>query len=329
MLRLCITWLCLAVFLSGCGQKSADEVVARVNGHVLTATEVSRRAEMMASLTVHRTGKTNDAVRIRKTYQKGYAAFWAEGRVLSDYAKSKGIEIPEKTLEMHRQAAFRNFKTKKDKDYSQLMAAAIKPADRDLWESQVRDEVLRTVLKKHFAEQYPTNFGDAYAVAEIAKMQAHNARMALTNAVQYAKATNAWQRICRGEDFVKVGKETTELEDERDDDCDWLIVDDKYLADEPVLTAALAKMKIGDVSPPLEADNGLMIMRLDRIEGDGAKSLSRIFFHLPRFLTPAPKEEIIKCAEADYAADLYRRKVAELVAAAKVEYFKQQNAKGK
>jgi len=325
MLRNVLIASLFAIVLSGCGRDESSSIVARANGHVLTADEVARRGEIMASLTLHKTGKEKDADRIRAIYKKGYASFWAEGMVLADFAAENGIEVPEETLKLHRQAAFRNFKAKGDKNYEQMISEVVKPEDRALWDGQVRDEGLRTVLKKYFVEQYPTNIGEAYADAEIAKMQAWNASMALTNALQYAKATNAWQRICRGEDFVAVAKATTEIREEIEDDCEWTVVDEKFLSDEPALKRALAKMKVGDITPPIPGDNGIIVVRFDKIEDDGGKALSRIFFHLPRFYKPAPKAEIIKCAEDEYADDLFTRKVAELVSAAKIEYLKNEN----
>ena len=314
----------MTIVMVGCSRSSEapdSKVVASVNGHSLTTEELEARAVNIATLSCHRAGKKKTKSqekrfeKIISIFRKGYPKIWVEDRVLEDYAAKNGLEASPSQLKQFQNGALRNFGTKGEK-YADLVA--LEGINVGYWEDQVRADALRHIVERHWAKLYPTNFPSTYADDVIAKMEARNRAMSVTNALVYAKATNVWEKLKAGADFVKTAKENTELKNEVEDDCEWAVVDDKFLSDDPKLYRTLKAMRPGEFSPPVEGDNGLMIVRLDRYEQDNGMAVSRIFFHLPLFLTPAPKDEIVKAATARYAKTLFKDKLAELVAAAKV-----------
>lgn len=311
--------------MAGCSRSSeSGGVVASVNGHSLTAAELEARAVNIATLSCHRAGKKNGKSQKQRfekicgIFRKGYPKIWVEDRVLQDFAAKSGLEVSPSLLKQFQNGALRNFGGKGEK-YADLVA--LEGLNVDFWEDQVRAEALRHVVERHWAKLYPTNLPPTYADDMIAKMEARNRAMSVTNALVYAKATNVWEKLRAGADFVKMVKEHSEIKEEVEDDGEWAIVDDKFLSDDPKLLRTLRAMKPGEFSPPVEGDNGLMIARLDRYEPDDGLAVSRIFFHLPLFLKPAPKDEIVRAALTKYAKALFREKLSELVSAAKATYF--------
>lgn len=290
----------------------------------------------IATLSCHRAGKkktksqTQRFEKITSIFRRGYPKIWVEDRVLEDYAAKNGLEVSLSQLKQFQNGALRNFGAKGDK-YADLVA--LEGMNVGFWEDQVRADALRHVVERHWAKLYPTNLPPTYADDMIAKMEARNRAMSVTNALVYAKATNVWEKLKSGADFVKMVKEHSEIKEEVEDDGEWAVVDDKFLSDDPKLLRTLRAMRPGEFSPPVEGDNGLMIVRLDRYEPDDGLAVSRIFFHLPLFLTPAPKDEIVKAALTKYAKALFRGKLSEMVSAAKATYFevssKEKERKGK
>lgn len=302
----------------GCSrERPQDEVFASVCGQKLLASEVAARAHNVAVLFGHKRGETNGLDRLEDTFMSGYAAYWVEDMVLAAAAREAGVEPGTNELSRCRRQAFANFRTKKDRSYDDLMK--LEGLNRRYWDDQVRAEALRATMERYWAEQTPTNLPPDYADQQIRLMEQWNLAMVETNRLQFAKATNIWQRICRGMDFSSAAKEFSEIEEERADAGEWAVVDAKFLSDEPTLLAWLKAAKPGDISPPIASDNGVVIARLDSLEQDEGFSVSRIYLRLGRFLYPAPKDEIVDAAKKEYAKNLFKRKLAELVAAAKVD----------
>ena len=310
------------------GSCARENEVARVGGRCLTEGEQARRAGNIVALYRHRMGSradTNQLARIRETFVRGYARVWVEDRVLEDYAVAEGIKVSDDLTKKLQNGAFANFRATGDRKYGDLLK--IEGLDVALWNDQVRSEALRSVVKDHWTKLYPTNIPDSHVEHVIASIRRHNEDMALTNAVQYAKATNVWEKLKAGADFVKMAKENTELDEEAQDDGEWAVVDAKFLSDEPVLLKWLQGAAPGMISPPIAADNGVMIARLDRLENEGGFAVSRIFFHLGQVYEPAPKDQIVGKALADYAKGLFKSRLDELVKASGAKIFSEYNGK--
>ena len=302
----------LAVVVCGCS-RYGGKVVAEVNGHTLRSEEVDARATNIAALFLHKTRKVEKLEKIKEAFRKGYPQKWVENRVLEAAAKAEGVDVSKKYVDFCRANAFYNFRAKGDKNYEDLMA--LSGFTRDLWEEQVLSDARRLAMKERWVKAEPANLPTNYADKVLADIARWNANMAKTNALQYAKATNVWEQLKAGADFVKTARLNTEALDEIEDDCEWMTVDDKFLADDRELLAYVKAMKPGEFSPPVDGDGGIMIARLNFIEEDGSYNVSRIFFRKGNVMTPAPKKEIIAEAERVYAEELFKRKLAELVKA--------------
>ena len=318
----------LAAVTCGCSRDTSP-VVAEVNGHVLRESEVNARATNIAALFLHKTGKAKGLEKLKEKFRKGYAKVWVEDRVLEDAAKVAGVAVPPDYVETCRSRAFRNFKAKGDKGYDDLMK--LPGFTRELWEDQVMSEARKLAMKDYWAKAEPANLPTNYADKVIADIMKWNADMAKTNALQFAKATNVWEKLKAGADFVKTARLNTELTDEIEDDCEWATLDDRLLSDEPALLKQIKALKVGEFSPPVEGDGGILIVRLNSMEEDNGYNISRIFFRKGNVLTPAPKKDIVAAAEKKHVESLFKRKLGELVknATVKIASSKEKSHLGK
>ena len=312
------------VVICGCSRDKSP-VVAEVNGHVLRESEVNARATNIAALFLHKTGKIDNLEKIKKQFREGYANIWVEDRVLEDAAKAAGVVVPSKLIAQCQNQAFKNFKAKGDEGYTSLLT--LPGFTRKLWDDQVLCSARRLAMKDYWAKKEPANISADYADKVLADIKKWNADMAKTNALQFAKATNVWEKLKAGADFVKTARINTENVDEIEDNCEWGSLDDKFFDDEPAVSKQLKLMKPGEFSPPIEGDGGIMILRLNLIEDDGSYNVSRIFFRKGNVLTPAPKKEIVAAAEKKHVEELFKRKLGELVENAKVKIYKTQEGK--
>lgn len=309
--------LALTVFF-GCSREQRDVLVS-VGGAELTRAELNARAENIAVLFVHKSAKA-DAAKIKAGFCKGYAPYWIEDAVLAHAAKAAGVVPSTNEIARCQRGAFLNFKAKGDRSYEDLIGKLV-GFNREYWEAQVRSEALRQAMKDHWARKFPANLPPSYADDVIRKINEENAAFATSNRLQWAKATNVWEKLKAGADFGKTARAYSEIEGEAADDGDWAVVDAKFLSDDPELLKWLKTAKPGEFSSPIAADNGVMIARLDRLEEDDGFNVSRIFFHLASTLPPASKEAIVAAAERKYAEKLFGEKLAELVKAANPVYF--------
>ena len=317
----------------GCSPEASpdrtDSVVVTVNGVPLHLNEVQARANMMAALHRHRFPNVREGVlkAIRRQYESGYPKYWVEDAVLEQYAAAENLTVPEALVKDCTEKACQGLKAKGDRKFDDLLKV---PGVRaDYLTQQIRAEALRQAVTDRLFEQNPTNIPDSYVDEQLENIRDYNARMALSNAVVYARATNVWNRLKAGEDFVKLVQEATEVEDEKADDGQWGVFDLSAFDQDPALQTALKALKPGEFTPPVEGDNGLMIARLNDVDDTGGLDISRIIFRLPLFYTPAPREAILAAGYDKYRKALFERKLQELLKNAVIDYANKKNEEKK
>lgn len=157
---------------------------------------------------------------------------------------------------------------------------------------------LRTAIRREFLEKNPVSVSDK-EFSECGKWIAdYNARASTTNAAIWAMASNVWTNVKKGEvKFEEAANKYTQDESEPENG-EWDSFKLEAFSDDPILSKTISEMKTGDVSTPVEGDNGLMILKLVGIEppekkGDAPRYiLSRIFFRLPEFYETVSSERL-------------------------------------
>ena len=297
-----------------------------VDGHKLTESGFAAKVEMMAKFK----GALNSDLTVskldelKKNLKRSYPRVFLLDTVLAEYAKTNGIEVSAAAIQKVKRGFLH------EEDEKKLNAAYARFADKmgDSWK-EFEDYLSLTALKEDvtdfIAAQNRTNFPSAEIALECARLKKYNERMTATNVVIYARATNVWEQLKKGADFEQMVSKYSELEQERKDKGLWDTFDFQQLEPDPDVLNYAKTLEIGKFSPPIEGDNGLMIMRVDARD-DGTCTISRIFFQLPMFAMEYTEAELLKKKEADYAKEVVQRKVQALIKAARVEYV---NAQGK
>jgi len=147
-----------------------------------------------------------------------------------------------------------------------------------------------------------------------------NARAAATNACVFAKATNVWQKIVSKElTFEDAASEFSE-DEYINESCEWgCFTRDQLEGDEAVL-ALLPTIKDGDITPPVESDGGLAILRKDEDDNDKTYSFSRVFFRLPYFYDEETPEQSRAALRELKKVELIRNAIQNNIAKLKIEY---------
>ena len=335
-----LVWAFVALgvlIVNGCSDKSGVSLekgdvkpVVAVLGQTLAKADVERKVRMLETIIRHHSPKMpaqaiEGAV---DSFYRRYPATFVQTVVLGDYAAQKKIVVAEDTLKEFQGKAYRRFKGKKDRNFDDLCKSLGEYGDD--FRKQVRSEALARAVRDYWTKLYPTNIPDSYVDQQLRNFALYNENVIKTNALIYARATNVWEQLRAGADFGEMAAKYSDLEDERASKGVWGAVDSRQIGDEVNICHWGKKLEIGKFSPPIEGDNGLMIMRLDdRLDSDQEFHISRIYFQLAESRTPAPREKILAAAYEKYADRLFAEKYAELRQAAKPVFNEMKKGKEK
>ena len=171
-------------------------------------------------------------------------------------------------------------------------------------EDRVASEALFSTVFAHFVEKNKITVEQEEIDKLYGNYLDYNRQCSTTNSVIWGKASNIWQRVMSGEDFKELAMRFDE-DEYREDNGVW-----GTFRDEPEIWKLISRFRPGWISPPIEADNGLMIMKIDSIEDSGGDiasasyvpspsaefTISRIFLHLPLFIEKTDKEQFAQQA---------------------------------
>ena len=341
-------YLSLALILlifAGCSKESSEKAVVApkstekaarprpivsVNGYALTHSNLNEKVEVMAKLMSTVNPKmTLDAVEnAKKRLKIAYPQGFIRETVLEDYARKEKIEVGADILEQVRSNVLAAVKSgsgaklsypQLKKKFGSLGAGLDEMIRIRAVEMAVRDAVL---AKK------PLELPADYAASQLKKIREANAEMAQTNILIYARATNVWEQLKGGADFKETAVRYTEIEQEAKDGGEWGSLGLNQLQPDNKLIEWAQKLEVGQFSPPIEGDNGLMILRLDGKKGEDY-NFSRIYFKLPLFIQEISEEELLKKRRARHEREVWGHAVSTLLKSAKVKWPKKVHKKKK
>ena len=295
---------------AGFGDLSDDAILISVNDRKLTKADFLKWVELrlcMAKMT--QSQPLDDGLKslIRDQMLASVTNEFARQVVAAGYAKDTGLETGTGMVARCRTGfshACRMPNTKWD--------SLIKKFPRNLRgtiEERVASEALLATVFAHFVEKNNVGVGPE----EIDKLYSdyldYNRKCSMTNSIIWGKASNIWQRVETGENFKELAAQFDE-DEYREANGVWGTFHASDFTDEPEIWKLIPKFRPGWISPPIEADNGVMVMKIDSIEdsnGDVASSsyvpspsaeftISRIFLHLPLFMEKTEKEQFAQQA---------------------------------
>ena len=315
--------------------KVGSQVLISVNGVELTEKEFDDWVELKQSVIL---SSVKDGYKVSKS-GLGFVrdqmlasvtnSFIAEVAVRS-YAAENGIAASKADLDRCRKGFVAAMKRVKNWNAATNRLGS---ALSTVAEGRIATEALALAVKRDFfaktnvlatAEEIDSAYG---------RYCAYNAECAKTNDMVWANASNIWRRAVSGEDFEKLADEFNEDEDKPQNGAwgEFKIAD---FNDEPAIRRLYREFRKDYVSPPVEADNGLMIFKVvDIIDGDedvdapgylpspeAEYTMKRIYFHLPMFIESVSKEVFAKEAEAAKRNQAYIDFLRDLCGKTKVEF---------
>ena len=187
-------------------------------------------------------------------------------------------------------------------------------------DAEIRDRVDYATVTNAILAANPVVVTEPMVQKRLKEIADYNARAAATNAVVFARATNVWQKI--------VGKEIT-FEDAAkaySEDaylaygCEWGLFTREQLSDEAEVLKLLPTLKVGDVTPPVESDGGLAILRMDASDDPDNVAFSRVFFRLPMFYTQETTAEARTALKEELSRELISETLKDVASKLKIEY---------
>lgn len=187
-------------------------------------------------------------------------------------------------------------------------------------DAEIRDRVDYATVTNAILAANPVVVTEPMVQKRLKEIADYNARAEATNAVVFARATNVWQKI--------VGKEIT-FEDAAkaySEDAylaygyEWGLFTREQLSDEAEVLKLLPTLKVGDVTPPVESDGGLAILRMDASDDPDNVAFSRVFFRLPMFYTQETPAEARTALKEELSRELISETLKDVASKLKIEY---------
>ena len=268
------------LFVVGC-EKDADTILI-ADGRRLTTVGRDREIDLRTKVfgIMRPTASVADAERFRKTLMDSAEEHFIVESGLLRVARARGISAPRDEV-MGRLAPLS----------SALRCLA--PGDQALAEEIAEREVLCSRVVESLSAEIDVSVSEDELDTAMERLHDYADMVASTNALVYARATNVWNEICRGADFTNMAARWSEADDPSS--CEWGTFPLAALVDSPELQRLLPEMSPGDITPPVEGDNGLVVVRLvevDRSSDPATYCLDRIFFRLPECAPTLSRDEL-------------------------------------
>ena len=251
--------------------------------------------------------------------------------VASTYAENNGI-IPSKRLVNLCRRGFMANAGIRNRSWDKALQK-FSTEQQETINDRVMAEAILGAVHDTYMDKQTTDLDDVEVDALYSQYCDYNKRCSESNTVVWAQASNIWNRISSGESFEELAIHFDE-DEYRSDDGVWGNFNANEFADEPEILKYVSLFRVGWVSPPIEADNGLMIMRVDSIDdgsgeifdanyipsSDAEFKISRIFLHLPLFMEEVDREQFAKeCLNAKRTAE-FNKFMRGLISKATIEF---------
>lgn len=292
---------------------SADPVVVRIDGQALTRRDVVRNGKVMLTLNMNKMRRT----KIGKKDWEYLTRYCAEAakrevgraavrRYLEDHRLTPNSNVVARlTHAFARRYGVRSKKFKRWHTVDDLKYMLGTNAFRV--DAEIRDRVDYATVTNAILTANPIVVTEPMVQRRLKEIADYNARAEATNAVVFARATNVWQKITGKELTFEDAAKTYSEDAYLAYGCEWGLFTREQLSDEAEVLRLLPTLKVGDVTPPVESDGGLAILRMDASDDPDNVAFSRVFFRLPMFYTQETPAE----ARAALKEELARERISE------------------
>ncbi|MBR1871455.1 MAG: peptidylprolyl isomerase [Kiritimatiellae bacterium] len=323
----------------GEARKGADatRILARVDDATLSAGDLAANIELRISLAKLRDRffRKQNAVHLRSTLIKTAVPYFVRRELLIKYARVGGYEPSEEDRAAYINKTLALYHAKS----LDAIAAKLEPAQAELFRTDLEKDLLAYTAEQAMLRTIALNVTEEELDTISKRIEKIHESAVLTNALVYATATNVWKQI---EDEDITFEEAVDDYSEADDTShggewnEFTLADLADLGESRTVLDLVQTMETGEVSAPVESDNGLAILKLNgkgMMEQPGKKpiptyKLARIFFRLPELELPT-REELRAEIEKKRTADAFKKKLDAIAASSRIETPGRAGAGGK
>lgn len=294
-----------------------NRVVITANGRELRQTNLNERIELMVKVaSIANPNMTlSNVQKLRRQLKSAIPKMFVREVAFDEYAKREGVKVDDASIEKARKSLLSGLGGGTRSKYDNIRRKVGQYAG-------VLDETVRAfageiAVRQHILGKNPLVLPPNYVADQMARIKEYNAKMALTNVLVYARATNVWEKLKGGADFRQMARKFSEVRREAEDGGEWGNLGLQQLEPDEELIHWAQRLQPGEISPPIEGDNGLMILRMDSKKGEDY-GLSRIYFRLPMFQEEVSEEELLKLKHQQHDREIWERESKAILKSVKV-----------
>ena len=295
-----------------------NRVVITANGREFWQTNLNERIELMVKVATiaNPNMKLSDIARLRKRLRLTLPKVFVREVAFDEFVKANKIKVEELAVDRARKSLMAAMGDRKPPKYDSIRRK-VGPLAVVL-DGMVQAQATESAVRQHILAKNPLVLPPNYVADQMARIKAYNAEMSLTNALVFARATNVWEKLKAGADFKQMAKQFSEVPREAQDGGEWGNLGLQQLEPDEDLVNWAQKLQPGEFSPPIEGDNGLMILRMDSKKGEDY-GLSRIYFRLPMFQDVVSEEELLKLKRQQHERAVLQKELNAIVESVEVE----------
>ncbi len=295
-----------------------NRVVITANGRAFHQTNLNERVELMVKVATiaNPNMKLSDITRLRKRLRSTLPKVFVREVAFDEFVKANKIKVEESAVDRARKSLMAALGDRKPPKYDSIRRK-VGPLAAVL-DGMVQAQATESAVRQHILAKNPLVLPPNYVADQMARIKAYNAEMSLTNALVFARATNVWEKLKAGADFKQMAKQFSEVPREAQDGGEWGNLGLQQLEPDEDLVNWAQKLQPGEFSPPIEGDNGLMILRMDSKKGEDY-GLSRIYFRLPMFQDVVSEEELLKLKRQQHERAVLQKELNAIVESVEVE----------
>ena len=303
-----------------------DFIAVRIDGKDLTRGDVVRNGRVVLQLNMNKVRKTKIQKRELKALDRYCNAAVSKEiarAAVERYVNDRRLPVPTNvigrvTRRFESQYGAYSRKLKRRHNVNDLKYMLGKNAFRA--NEMIREMAFYEVMTNDVVRSANIVITDEMVRERQEQIKKANVRAAATNDLVFAKATNVWQKIVAKELAFEEAASKYSEDEYIGEGCEWGCFTRDQLEGEDGVLALLPTIKTGDITPPIESDGGLAILRKDEDDSDKTYSFSRVFFRLPYFYDEESPEQARATLREMKTRELIRNAIRDNVAKLKIEY---------
>ena len=303
-----------------------DRVAVRIDGKDLTRSEIIRNGRIILHLNMNKARKKNirkREIRALERYCRSAVAKEISKCAVERYLRDRNVQVSTGTVmsvtrRFENQYGVMSRKLRRRHNVDDLKFMLGKNAVR--LDEMIMETARFVAMTNDVIRSADCSISDEQVLKRLDFIKKGNEHVAGVTRDVFEKATNVWKKIISGELAFEAAASKFSEDEYIKEGCDWGCFTRDQLEGEAKLLAILPDLKTGDITPPIESDGGLAILRKDEDDNDRTYSFSRVFFKLPYFYEEENPEQAREYLKKRKYAELIKSAIDENIAKLKIEY---------